>query len=72
MLASQVARKNAEAFVGKLKERGYTETEIIQRAKGIKVVFGHFETEAQAQNRLRTLRQESTAFAEAWTMRIDN
>ncbi|MBO6288295.1 MAG: SPOR domain-containing protein [Prevotella sp.] len=72
VLASQVARKNAEAFVGKLKERGYTETEIIQRAKGIKVVFGHFETEAQAQNRLRTLRQESTDFAEAWTMRIDN
>ena len=72
VLASQVARKNAEAFVGKLKERGYTETEILQRAKGIKVVLGRFENEAQAQNRLRSLRQESTDFAEAWTMRIDN
>ena len=72
VLASQVARKNAEAFVGKLKERGYTETEILQRAKGIKVVLGRFENEAQAQNRLRSLRQESADFAEAWTMRIDN
>ena len=72
VLASQVARKNAEAFVGKLKERGYTETEILQRVKGIKVVLGRFENEAQAQNRLRSLRQESADFAEAWTMRIDN
>jgi len=72
VLASQVARKNAEAFVGKLKERGYTETEILQRAKGIKVVLGRFENEAQAQNRLRSLRQESADFAEAWTMKIDN
>ena len=72
VLASQVARKNAEAFVGKLKERGYTETEILQRAMGIKVVLGRFENEAQAQNRLRSLRQESADFAEAWTMRIDN
>ena len=70
VLASQVAKKNAEIFVGQLKGKGYADTEIVQRAKGIKVVYGHFESESEAQNQLRKLRQQSSDFAEAWVMNL--
>lgn len=70
VLASQVARKNAEDFVGRLHQRGYADARVAQRGKGVKVVMGSFASEGEAQERLRALRSESADFAEAWVMHL--
>ena len=70
VLASQVSKKNAELFAASLQKRGYAEATVVLRRNGNKVVMGRFSSETEAQNRVRTLRQESADFAEAWVMKM--
>ena len=70
VLASQVSKKNAELFTASLQKRGYAEATVVLRRNGNKVVMGRFSSETEAQNRVRTLRQESADFAEAWVMKM--
>lgn len=70
VLASQVSKKNAELFATSLQKRGYAEATVVLRRNGNKVVMGRFSSETEAQNRVRTLRQESADFAEAWVMKM--
>ena len=70
VLASQVSKKNAELFTASLQKRGYAEATVVLRRNGNKVVMGRFSSETEAQNRVRTLRQESVDFAEAWVMKM--
>ena len=70
VLASQVSKKNAELFATSLQKQGYAEATVVLRRNGNKVVMGRFSSETEAQNRVRTLRQESADFAEAWVMKM--
>ena len=70
VLASQVSKKNAELFTANLQKQGYAEATVVLRRNGNKVVMGRFSSETEAQNSVRTLRQESADFAEAWVMKM--
>ena len=70
VLASQVSKKNAERFTAELQKRGYAEVSVFQRKNGNKVVFGRFANETEAQNRVRSLRQEGAEFSDAWVMKM--
>lgn len=68
VLASRVPRTNAEDFASKLKKNGFDKAEVIARNNGAKVIYGRFQTEAEAQKFLRSMRASAEAFAEGWIM----
>lgn len=68
VLASRVPKSNAEDFVGKLKKNGFDKAEVIVRNNGAKVIYGRFQTEAEAQKLLRGMRTSAEAFADGWIM----
>ncbi len=67
VLASAITQANATQFVAQLHEAGYPEAEVYKRGRMVRVVYGSFQTEEEAQAQLRKLRQ-SDAFADAWVM----
>lgn len=70
VLASHVARHNAEDFVKRLQKSGYTETRLYHaKGQSLKVVYGSFDNEKQAYNAIHRLHGEKD-FAEAWVMKI--
>lgn len=72
VLASRVARPNAEDFVTRLSKSGYSKAEVIDRPNGgVKVIYGRFATETEARNNLNSLRDAAEAFAEAWVMEFN-
>ena len=72
VMASQVSERNAKNFISLLEEKGYGEARIlVSGAKNIRrVVYGTYESEAQAANTLRQLRKESRLFRDTWIMEI--
>lgn len=69
VLASHVSMKNATAFVEELHKRGFSEAEIFIRNNVTRVVFGHFETQNAAYNRLNRIR-DNKGFEEAWVLKL--
>jgi cell division septation protein DedD len=69
VLASQVNRQNAMDFIGQLNKQGYEEVRLLE-TKILRVVYGTYNSEDEAQNVLRTLRSQSKHFAEAWVMEV--
>lgn len=70
VLASQVAKANAEAFATMLIKKGYGETKVLNETKrSTKVVFGHYKTQSEAYNKLNDLR-DSEYFTEAWVYQV--
>lgn len=73
VLASRVARTNAEDFVKRLGRAGYKDAEVVVRPNGgLKVVYGHYTTESEAMQNLRTLRDADSQFADGWIMEFNN
>lgn len=72
VMASQVSERNAKSFISQLEEKGYGEARIlVSGAKHIRrVVYGTYESEAQAASTLRQLRSESRLFRDTWIMEI--
>lgn len=70
VLASQVSKKNAEYFIGQLSKKGFTSARIHSKGKNLRVIFGHYQTENEAYNALRPLRQANEEFAEGWVMQF--
>lgn len=70
VLASKVTRSNAEHYVKKLEEKGYTEARVFSR-KGMntKVIYGKYPNEHKAYNTLNRLKNED-AFSEGWVLKI--
>lgn len=68
VLASRVSRKNAEAYVAALRERGYGEARVHATKRNTKVVYGHYDTQNEAYKALGKLNDEKE-FAEAWVMK---
>lgn len=67
VLASAITQANAEQFVAQLQSEGYREAAVYKRGRMVRVVYGAYTSEQEAQARLRKLRQ-SEAFADAWVM----
>lgn len=73
VLASRVARTNAEDFVKRLGRAGYKDAEVVVRPNGgLKVIYGHYTTESEAMQNLRTLRDADSQFADGWIMEFNN
>ena len=68
VLASYITKKNAEAYVEQLHKLGFADAEVFVRKNVTRVVFGHFSSESNAYNKLRTLRDHKE-FEEAWVMK---
>lgn len=71
ILASHVTMKNATEFVEHLHNTGYPEAKILPKQVGTKVLYGQFESEEDAYNTLKQLKDKAD-FAEAWVMKVDN
>ena len=69
VLASYVSQKNAEYFVKKLHQNGYTSAEVFMRKDVRRVILGRYASESAAYNKLSTIRDQKD-FEEAWVMKI--
>lgn len=65
VMASHVAKTNAEAYVKQLKAEGYEQAEVYIYNKVVRVVYGHYKSEAEAYNELRTVRG-NRHFEQSW------
>lgn len=70
VLASSIPMKNAEAYAKQMADKGFPEGRVLSNNNLNRVVYAQFESENQAITRLRKLRQEDMAFAEAWVLRV--
>lgn len=71
ILASKVTKANAEAFVEALNKKGI-KAEVFTRNSIVRVISGKYNTEAEAYNTLRQMREKTDDAAEAWIMEINN
>lgn len=65
VLASHVKSDNAEIYVEKLKKQGYEKAEIYTHNNVIRVIYGSYETEAEAYRQLNKMNTKEE-FYEAW------
>jgi len=69
VLASQVTRKNAQAFVQQLHREGLLEATVYVKNGVVRVIYKNFETEAEAYNDLNMMRGD-VYFDDAWVMKM--
>ena len=67
VLASHVARANAESFVEQLHQQGYTEARVIERKGVVCVVYGHYGTQGEAYLSANNL-HSNKELEQAWVM----
>lgn len=65
ILASRITRKNAERFVGELMDAGIADAYTYVHNDVVRVAYGYFTTEKDAQDSLRKLR-DNNYFEQAW------
>ena len=72
VMASQVSERNANLFISQLEEKGFSDARILVSGnKHIRrVVYGNYESEAEATATLKQLRTESRLFRETWIMEV--
>lgn len=68
VLASAISQKNAEAFVVKLQEKGYTNACVYNNGNMNRVVLAGYATETDAYNKAHDLHRLGGDFASAWVM----
>jgi hypothetical protein len=68
VLASRVTKRNGEAYVSTLKQRGVDDARVITVSNGSKVICGRYSSESEAMNGVRELREMSSEFNDAWVM----
>ena len=69
VLASAISMKNAQNYVARLKECGYTDAAVYKRQKMVRVIFGHYTSETEAFNALNRMNGQEE-FAEAWVLQL--
>lgn len=72
VLASQVSKSNAEAFIEQLRKAGFESTKFLETKSMRRVIYGSYASEAEAYSDLRALRTKSGHFAEAWVLEVKN
>ena len=70
VLASQVSKHNAEDFISRLAKRGYEGAEIYVHNNVTRVVYGHFDNEADAYQKLQKITHEKE-LEEAWVYKYN-
>ena len=70
VLASQVSKHNAEDFISRLAQRGYEGAEIYVHNNITRVVYGHFDNQADAYNKLQKIAKEKD-LEEAWVYKYN-
>lgn len=65
VLASQVKRSNAEYYVEQLQKQGYKDAQIYVHNNTVRVIYGAYETEAEAYRQLNRMTSKEE-FADAW------
>lgn len=68
VVASAIPETNAKIFVSNLHKEGFTDATIYKKGKMVRVVFSGFATEAEAYQKLKSLRQRSDKFNSAWIL----
>ena len=68
VVASAIPESNAKIFVSNLHKEGFTDATIYKKGKMVRVVFSGFATEAEAYQKLKSLRQRSDRFNSAWVL----
>ena len=69
VLASYISKKNANAFVEELHQKGYAEAEVFIRNNVTRVIYGNFRTVNEAYNKLNRI-QKRKGLEEAWVLKI--
>lgn len=65
VLATHVTKKNANAFVEELQQKGYQESEVYIHKDVTRVIYGNYKTQEEAYNALRKVHREK-GLEEAW------
>ena len=66
VLASQVKLSNAEDYVNRLHQQGYTQAKVFVHNNIVRVICGEFTTPADAYNQLNRMTLKNDDFSEAW------
>ena len=70
VLASHVNKQNAEIFISNLAERGYKGAEIYVHNHITRIVYGHYENQADAYTQLQKITKEKD-LAESWVYKYN-
>lgn len=70
VLASHVNKQNAEIFISNLAERGYKGAEIYVHNHVTRIVYGHYENQADAYTQLQKIAKEKD-LAESWVYKYN-
>lgn len=70
VLASHVNKQNAEFFISNLAERGYKGAEIYVHNHVTRIVYGHYENQADAYTQLQKIAKEKD-LAESWVYKYN-
>lgn len=66
VLASAISMENATRYVNTLSSRGFVSARIVSNGSMNRVVVGHFNTEEEANDAAREIRQRSSEYRSAW------
>ena len=69
VLATQVSKHNADAFIERLQKLGFDQAQIFVRKNITRVIYGHYASEEDARDDLRRFHRNSET-AEAWLMQL--
>ena len=69
VLASRVTKRNAASYVERLQAKGLKDAKVIITASNVKVVYGTFDSENEAQVALNKLRHNEV-FSDGWITKI--
>lgn len=69
VLASRISKSNAEEFVNEIRKKDYKLAEILYKGKGIKVVYGKYQTMNEAYNALNRL-HKNEIFTDSWVLEV--
>ncbi len=70
VLASYVTKQNAEDFINKLAKRGYEGAEIYIHNDVTRIVYGHYDNQADAYNQLQKITKEQD-LEESWVYKYN-
>ena len=69
VLASRVTKRNAASYVERLQAQGLKDVKVIITATNVKVVYGSYDTEAQAYSALNRL-HNNEIFSDGWITKV--
>ena len=69
VLASRVTKRNAANYVETLQAKGWKDSKVVITTSNVKVVYGNYDTEAEAYKALNRLRHNEV-FSDGWVTKV--